>query len=516
MSNELYINSAQAGVQIALVRDKKLIELHQEGLSRNFSVGDIYLGQIRKITPGLNAAFVNVGYEKDAFLHYLDLGPQIKSLNKFTKFAVQGGIKTGDLRDFSLEEDIVKSGKINEVLTKNNPVLVQVVKEPISSKGPRISSQISLPGRYMVLIPFSSQVSVSKKIKSFEERTRLKNLANSIKPANFGVIVRTVAEGRSAAELHQDLLHLTEKWETVTRNLKNATAPSRVLSEVDRASSLLRDILNDNFSQIVVNDQSIYDEIKSYITQISPDMVDIVKFYSGKVNMFDQYGVEKQIKSSFGKNISLQGGSYLIVEHTEALHVIDVNSGSKSISDANQEENALNVNMEACAEIARQLRLRDMGGIIVVDFIDQRSPSNKRKVYEKLKEEMKTDRAKHNILPMSKFGLVQITRQRVRPEVNVSTSELCPTCKGSGEIGPSILITDEIEQRFVYLLKNLNLKNLTLVCHPFVEAYLKKGLPSLRMNWYFKHKSWLKVISESGMGINSYRFDNEIGEEINL
>lgn len=517
MANELIVNATDSGLLIALLKDKKLVELHQENGGGQFSVGDIYLGQIKKIMPGLNATFVNVGYEKDAFLHYLDLGPQIRSLNKFVKFAQQGGIRTGDLTTFKTEKDIVKSGKITEVFQKGNHVLVQVVKEPISTKGPRISSEISLAGRYMVLVPFSNQISVSKKIKSFEERSRLKNLAASIKPQGFGVIIRTVAEDASAAELHKDLLELTSRWDEITKNLHKASPPFRILGEMDKTSSLLRDLLNESFTNVVVNNQKVYDEVRRYVGQISPDMEKIVKLHTGKTPVFEQYGVDKQIKLSFGKTVSFQGGSYLIIEHTEALHVIDVNSGSKSDNDNNQEENALKVNLEAAAEIARQLRLRDMGGIIVVDFIDQKNQGNKRIVYDRLKEEMKSDRARHNILPMSKFGLIQITRQRVRPEMNIETLETCPMCKGTGQAGPSIVITDEIEQKLAYLFKNVNIKNVTISTHPYIAAYLKSGFPSIRQKWFMKYKRWVKIELDNTFHFGEYHFiDSTVGEEIIL
>lgn len=516
MANELIINATPTGLFIALLRDKKLIELHQESGNNQFSVGDIYLGQIRKIMPGLNAAFVNVGYEKDAFLHYLDLGPQIRSLNKFVKFAQQGSIRNGDLKNFKTEPDIVKTGKITEVFQKGKHVLVQVVKEPISTKGPRISSEISLAGRYMVLVPFSTQISVSKKIKSFEERSRLKNLASSMKPPGFGVIIRTVAEEAPAAELHKDLVELTNRWHEISKALFKANPPARILGEMDKTSSLLRDLLNESFTSIVVNNQQVFEDVKRYVSQISPDMEKIVKLHAGKAPIFEQYGVDKQIKLSFGKTVSFSGGSYLIIEHTEALHVVDVNSGSKSDSDQNQEENALKTNLEAAGEIARQLRLRDMGGIIVVDFIDQKSQANKRTVYEKLKEEMKSDRARHNILPMSKFGLIQITRQRVRPEMNIETLETCPMCKGTGKAGPSIVITDEVEQKLNYLVKNVNLKNITLVTHPYIASYLLRGFPSKRQKWFFKYNRWVKIVEDPTYHFGEYHFLNSIGEEILL
>ncbi len=516
MTNELIINSDSSGVWIALLRDKKLVELHQEKGSNQFSVGDIYLGQVRKIMPGLNAAFVNVGYEKDAFLHYHDLGPQIRSLNKYTKFRLQGGYKEDHLNDFEPEPDIVKTGKIEQVLQKNQQILVQIQKEPISSKGPRISSELSLAGRYMVLVPFANQISISKKVKSFDERNRLRNLAISIKPANFGLIVRTVAEGKSVAELHKDLTNLQAKWSEIHRNLSGAKAPVRILNEMDRTSTMIRDLLNEDFTQIVVNDPVLHEDIRSYIRRVSPEAEKIVKLHQGRQPVFDFYGINKQIKASFGKNVSLQGGSYLVIEHTEALHVIDVNSGSKSASESDQDGNALTVNLEAAEEIARQLRLRDMGGIIVIDFIDQRLPSNRKKVYEQLREAMKNDRAKHTILPMSKFGLVQITRQRVRPEMSVITAEQCPTCKGSGEIGSSIIITDEIQEKISYLLKTLNLKSVSLIAHPYIAAFIKTGFPSLRWKWMWKHKAFIQVISDSNYQLGEYYFTNSQGEEIIL
>lgn len=516
MANELFIDSSSSGVQIALLKDKKLIELHHEHLSNNYYVGDVYLGQVKRLMPGLNAAFVNVGHERDAFLHYLDLGPQVKSLNRWLKTVQAGGFDTSDLKNFQMDPDIVKTGKVSEVLTKGANVLVQVIKEPIANKGPRISSELSLAGRYMVLVPFSNQISVSKKIKTFEERTRLKNLANSIRPPHFGVIIRTVAEGHSVAELHQDMLQLTEKWETLYRALKTAKPPQKVLGEMDRSASLLRDILNDNFSSITVNDPKVFDEIKSYVGKIAPQMESIVKLYNGKQPLFEQAGIEKQIKASFGKTVSMQGGAYLIIERTEAFHVIDVNSGSRTPTDGDQEANALSVNLDAAAEIARQLRLRDLGGIIVVDFIDQRTPNNRKAVFDRLQEEMSTDRAKHTILPMSKFGLVQITRQRVRPEVKISTAELCPTCKGTGEIGPSVLISDEIEQKLNYLISNLNMKNLSLNVHPYVASYFRQGIFSKRFRWILKYRTNIKVIPDAAYQIGEFRFFNEIGEEILL
>lgn len=517
MTNELIINAASANeVHIALLQDKQLVELNSETQDNKFAVGDIYLGKIKKIIPGLNAAFVDIGAEKDAFLHYLDLGPNIRSITKFSKSITSGSTTNPLLSDFSMEPQIDKSGKVGQVLASNQWIMVQVAKEPISTKGPRISAEISLAGRYIVLVPFSDDVSISQKIKSSEERTRLKRLLQSIKPKNFGVIIRTVAEGKKVADLDNDLQDLVEKWKSCIEQLKTAKPPQILLGEMSRTSTILRDILNANFNNIHVNDSFVQQEIKQYIRTISPEHEEIVKLYKGKAPIFEHFGIDKQIKSAFGKTVNLPSGAYLIVEHTEALHVIDVNSGGRVKSDQNQEQNALQVNLDAAKEVARQLRLRDMGGIIVVDFIDLHSPGNRKILYEKIKEEMKTDRAKHNILPPSKFGLIQITRQRVRPETNIITVEKCPCCDGTGEVKASVLIIDEIENHLRYLLKEQNEKSVTVQVHPFVAAYLKQGIVSKQRKWFLEYLKMVKVKPVNSYHMLQYAFINALGEEIKL
>lgn len=516
MNKELIIDSNASEIVIALMEDKQLVELNKEKKNNNYSVGDIYLGKVKKIISGLNAAFVDVGYEKDAFLHYLDLGAQVNSLNKYTKLAMAGKTKILAMENFILEKEIEKTGKITNVLTANQPVLVQIAKEPISTKGPRITSELSLAGRYLVLVPFSDRVSVSQKIKHSEEKSRLKRLVQSIRPKNFGVIVRTVAEGKMVADLHNDLKTLVDKWYQIAAKLEGAKPPKIIQGEINRTSAILRDLLTEEFNSIYVNDTAIHDELKDYIKTIAPEKADIVKLYKNKIPIFDQLGVEKQIKSSFGKIVSIRGGTYLIIEHTEALHVIDVNSGHRINADNSQESNALEVNLEAAAEIARQLRLRDIGGIIVVDFIDMVDAANRRKLFEKMKEEMKKDRAKHNILPPSKFGLVQITRQRVRTETNVEILEKCPACGGSGEIKPSIIIIDEIENNLRYLVQEQNEKKLTLRVHPFIYAYLTKGIYPLKLKWYMKYKTWFKLEQAMSYHFLEYRFFNKLDDEIKM
>lgn len=501
---------------MALLEDKVLVELHQETRNSSFSVGDIYVGRVKKIISGLNAAFVDVGYEKDAFLHYLDLGPQFKTLNKLTKFALSGKLKGDFFDSLTLEADIEKTDKITNVLTPNTPVLVQVAKEPISTKGPRITSDISLPGRYLVLVPFSDRVSISQRIVNNDEKARLKRLVKSIKPKNFGVIIRTNAEGKMVADLDADLSNLVSKWTNIFEKLQSIKPPSIVLGELNRSSAMLRDLLNESFNNIHVNDPTLYEELKEYVRKIAPEKADIIKLTKGKLPIFEQFGVEKQIKSSFGKVVAMKNGAYLVVEHTEALHVIDVNSGQRIKSENSQEETALEVNLDSAVEIARQLRLRDMGGIIVVDFIDMQQGANRRALFDKMKEEMAKDRAKHSVLPPSKFGLVQITRQRVRPETSIEILEKCPVCDGTGKIKPSVILVDEIENNLKYLVQEQKESKLTLRTHPYVAAFLKKGLYSMEWKWFFKYKKKVKIIPTYSYHFLEYRFFNGHDDEIKL
>ncbi|MGN6439846.1 MAG: Rne/Rng family ribonuclease [Agriterribacter sp.] len=513
MNKELIINAAPMGVEIALLEDKKLVELHHEKADASFAVGDLYLGKVKKLIPGLNAAFVDVGFEKDAFLHYTDLSPYARSLLKFTQQAINDN-GNFDFAQFQTEPEIIKTGKINEVLGQKPNILVQILKEPIAAKGPRLSCEISLPGRFVVVTPFNDIIAVSRKIHSSEERKRLHKIVESIKPKNFGVIVRTAAEGKNTAELHEDLLMLVESWKGLQQNLKGATAPSKILSEQTKTTSMLRDLLNEDFNRIVVNDKNIYNDTRNYIQKIAPEKKEIVTFYNNGAPVFDQYGITKQVKASFGKTVNLPSGAYLIIEHTEALHVIDVNSGYKSVSN-NQEMNALETNLEAAAEIARQLRLRDLGGIIVVDFIDMKLPDNKRKLIEAMEEFMKADRAKHAVLPISKFGLMQITRQRMKPEVNINTQEVCPTCNGTGKISSTLVLEDEIEKNLSYLVMQKH-KGLTIVVHPIIHAYLTKGWVSIRRRWSWKYKQKIKLRADNNYYLTEFHFFDSNEEEIKL
>ncbi len=513
MDKELIIRSSSDIVDFALLKDGKLIELHKEEEDNNFAVGDVFIAKIRKAVPGLNAAFVNVGYEKDAFLHYHDLGPQLPSLLKFVKRVSTGKPTDYLLKNFQFEKDIDKNGSIADALKSNQSILVQIVKEPISTKGPRISSELSIAGRYIVLVPFSDRISISQKIESKEEKDRLKRLVKSITPKGFGVIVRTVAEGKKVAELDSDLQNLLNRWTAMCKKLNKAHHPSKVLGEMNKASSILRDIFNDSFSSIVVDDEELYSQVKDYVHQIAPKKESIVKLHQNGVPIFEKYGIERQIKTSFGRTVSMAKGAYIVIEHTEALHVIDVNSGNRSNKEKNQEDTALEVNLISASEIARQLRLRDMGGIIVIDFIDMSNAENRKKLYNHLRDEMKDDKAKHKILPPSKFGLVQITRQRVRPERNIETKEENPN--GIGEdIEAPIKVVQRITQDMERIFKK-DYKKVTLNTHPFIAAFLTKGFPSIRSKWFLEHKKWVKIQPRDAYTYLEYHFYDKNGDKIN-
>lgn len=507
MTSEVVIDVQQKEISIALLEDKRLVEYQTEPRSVSFSVGNIYIAKVKKLMPGLNASFVDVGYERDAFLHYLDLGNQFNSYQKYLKQVQSDRRKLYPFSKATKLPDLKKDGSVQNTLKVGDEVLVQIVKEPISTKGPRLTGELSFAGRFLVLIPFGDKVSVSSKIKSGEERARLKQLINSIKPKNCGVIVRTVAEGKRVAELDAEMKILAKRWEDALVTVqKTQKRPQLIFEETGRAVALLRDLFNPTYENIYVNDESVFKEVKHYVSLIAPEKESIVKLYKGNVPIFDNFNVTKQIKSSFGKTVNYKHGAYLIIEHTEALHVVDVNSGNRSHSDNGQEANALDVNLGAADELARQLRLRDMGGIIVVDFIDMNLAEDRQLLYERMCKNMQSDRARHNILPLSKFGLMQITRQRVRPAMDINVEETCPTCFGKGKIKSSILFTDQLERKIDRLVNKIGVKTFYLHVHPYVAAYINQGIISMKRRWQMKYGLGVHVIPSQKMAFLQYEF----------
>ena len=539
MKSELIVDVQPREVSIALLEDGRLVSLQKESRNIAYAVGDIYVAKVKKLMPGLNAAFVNVGYEKDAFLHYLDLGPRFSTYFEYLKQVFpqseptpdgqpsgkKGQQKTApaapagpvpDLSKLKLLPDIDKHGTISQQLTAGQELMVQIVKEPISSKGPRLTTEISFTGRYMVLIPFSDKISISQKIKTTGEKLRLRHLIESIKPKNFGVIIRTSAEGKSVAELMHEMQTLRQCWEDAVAKARTAPVPSLIFEEESRIVGVLRDVFSPSFESIYVNDPEIMSQIKKYVSLIAPEKADIVKLYNKPEPIFDHFSITRQIKSSFGKTVSFKSGAYIIIEHTEALHVIDVNSGNRAKAGTDQETNALDVNIRAADEIARQLRLRDMGGIIVVDFIDMGTAEHRQALYDHMRQIMANDRARHNILPLSKFGLMQITRQRVRPALDIVTTEACPSCFGKGEVQPSLLFTDTLREKLEYLINDLKVRDFILYVHPFVDAYIKKGIISLYRKWRMELGGKFKVMPDESLAYLQYKVLDKDRNEIDL
>lgn len=512
MNNELIINVKGNEVFLAVLQDKRLVEFNRELVDSAYTVGDLYLARVARVMPNLNAAFVDVGYEKDAFLHYFDLGPGIRTLNKFVDDLATGKAKTGNLMYLKHEPEIQKDGKITDVIKPGQRILVKVAKEPISQKGPRLSCEISIPGRYLVLAPLGDRISISSKIKEGEEKERLRNIVTPLLPKNFGCIIRTAAKGVKTSEIEKDLREQLERWDKGVELIKKGDTPVKVLGELRRTSAILRDRFS--FDSVVVNAPGLYDELRDFAEKTMPGKEKMVKLYEGKIDIFDHFGITKQVKAAFGRNVSLKSGGYLIIDHTEALHVIDVNSGNMLKRDNDQESNAIEANLEAAEEIARQLRLRDMGGIIVVDFIDMHKAENKSRLFDYLRAQMKNDRARHNILPPSKIGLVQITRERVRPVMDIETKEVCPTCSGTGKVEATLLVVDDIENQLRYLLMEQKEPGLMIECHPFIHAYLSKGIFSRAFKWAWQYKKSVRVRPNMDFKLTEFRFRTKQGKEI--
>ena len=466
MNRELIVNVNPTEISIALCEDKVLVELNKERCQTGFAVGDIYLGKVRKIMPGLNAAFVNIGHEKDAFIHYLDLGTQFPSLQKLVA-SQQPGKRGMRVESMKLEPPVEKNGKIGDYLQVGQQIMVQVAKEAISTKGPRLTSDISLAGRNVVLVPFSSKVFLSQKIRSADEKKRLKRIAAAVLPKNFGVIIRTAAMEAKDEDIEHDIQTQIDRWRKTCAAIKKnvAAVPAQLMSEMNRANTIIRDSLNGSFSQIAVDDEAMYNEIRSYIRQIEPEKEKIVKLYKGNVPIFDNFDISKQIKSLFAKYVSLKRGAYLIIEHTEAMNVID------------------------------------LGGIVIIDFIDLHKAQNKQALYDEMVRLMATDKAKHTVLPLTKFGLMQITRQRVRPVAVESVSDVCPTCNGTGKIEPTVVLDKKIENQISFLTQDRGHKYIKLVVSPYVASFLKKGLWSLRRRWEWKYKVRIRIAEDQSIGI---------------
>ena len=511
---DLIVDVNSTEVSIALMENHRLIELNKESSKgHSFTVGDVYLGKVKKLLPALNAAFVDIGDEKEAFVHYLDLGLYFNAFDEFVKRLNPNADKKGIFSHIKIGPVLEKEGKIENVLTPGQMLVVQIVKEPISTKGSRLTAEISLAGRNVVLLPFAEKVSVSQKITSKEEKRRLEALVKNILPKNYGAIIRTAAEGKNAAILDAEIRSLIDKWEGSWNKIARSKSVQLLFTEYSKTTTILRDLLNDSFSNIYVNDESVYEETRKYISLISPEQEKIVKLYKENTPIFDHFEVTRQIKSSFGKVVPIRQGAYLVIEHTEALHVIDVNSGIRS-KNKEQEQNTYDVNCYAAEEIARQLRLRDMGGIVIVDFIDMESNEHKNMLFHRMQELMQGDRAKHNVLPLTKFGLMQITRQRVRPAIEINTTEVCPVCNGTGKIASSVVIDEAIERRLAYYVTENGMSSFILKVSPILGSYLTRGFNSILRKWKRKYKCKIRLVEVTDFTVLQNEFYNEKGDKL--
>ena len=510
---DLIVDVSESEVKIALMDNHRLIELNKESSNgHSFTVGDVFLGKVKKVMPALNAAFVDIGDEKEAFIHYLDLGFYFNAFDEFVRKTNSNTNANELFSNIGLGPVLEKEGQIENILKPGQMIVVQIVKEPISTKGSRLTAEISLAGRNIVLLPFAKKVSISQKIASKEEKKRLETLVRSILPQNYGAIIRTAAEGKNAAILVTELKSLISKWEGAWPKISKNKSVQLLFTEYSKTTTVLRDLFNDTFSNIYVNDRKEFEEISKYISQISPDKEKIVKFYDDKEPIFDHFEVTRQIKSSFGKVVPIKQGAYLVIETTEALNVVDVNSGIRAKTN-DQEENTYEVNRYAAEEIARQLRLRDMGGIVIVDFIDMDNQDHKNGLFKYMTELMQDDRAKHNVLPLTKFGLMQITRQRIRPVTQIDTTEVCPVCHGTGKIAPSLVIDEELERKIAYHTEN-GVKSFMLKTGPILGSYISRGFNSFLRKWRRKYKCKIKHEEVQDFSVLQYEFYNENGDTL--
>lgn len=532
MKKDIIINSTANEHRIAILEDSKLAELFVETPGKERMVGDIYFGKVAKVMPGIRAAFIDIGLQQDAFLHFSDIGSSLSEYNAMFEDdddedeekpsaspgetqAAEGGNgasvhavptvekRTSPPRNGNHERERRRSFEVN--LQKGQEILIQITKEPIGKKGVRVTSEISLPGRFLVLLPFDGKVGVSKKLTDFKEKRRLRKIVRSMLPAGFGTIIRTVADGKEETLIKQDLEELLRVWRNIEKAVKTEQAPALVYKDMTTTSSVIRDLFSDKVEHVVVDDKKMFKEIKAYIQWMSPDMLDRIEYYKGKEPVFDKYGVEKDIQGLMSKKVWLKSGGYIFIEKTEAMTVIDVNSG-RYAAKKEQEQNSLRTDLEAAREISRQLRLRDLGGIIVIDFIDLEDEKNKKKVYDEMKKELKKDRAKMTILPLTEFGLMQITRQRIRQSVQMSLSDACPTCGGTGLVQSKTTTINQIE-RWIKRFKSESREfRLQLNVNPVISAYLTQGAISRLTKIMFKFFVRIKLVVDPALPMDEFHF----------
>ncbi|HSP88019.1 MAG TPA: Rne/Rng family ribonuclease [Ignavibacteriaceae bacterium] len=525
MTKEIIINSSSTQTRVAITEDGNLVDFFVDYPENRRMVGDIYLGKVARVLPGIRAAFIDIGMKHDAFLHFSDIGERTQQFQEML----------GDDSDVEDDDDdespdgTDKAAQSNKTpnepareqfsipkLQKGEDILVQIIKEPVNNKGVRVTSSISLAGRFCVLLPFDNKVGISKRISDFRERKRLRYMARSILPKNYGLIIRTVARNQAEDVLKDDLKNLMKAWAEIEETAKAENPPSLVYQDLNTTSSVIRDLFSADVSKIFIDSKKLYRQIKSYVQLVQPEVVDKIENFRDSDSIFDSFKIEEQIKMLMGRKVPLPSGGYVIIEHTEAMVVIDVNSGRYAKS-KEQELNSLKTDLEASREIVRQLKLRDIGGIIVVDFIDLEDDKNRKKVYDELKKEFRKDRAKVSILPMSDFGLIQITRQRVRQNIMQAMKEVCPYCSGTGLLTKHSHIIYDLEELIKKLKRQTKERSFTIKCHSIVADKLTEGFFKTITKLRFKYFITLKVQADDTMPLDKFKFiSRKTGKEILL
>ena len=515
MKKVILINSIAEDVRIAITEDGKLAEFFLDTPDKERNVGDIYLGKVGKVIPGSRAAFIDLGFQQDAFLHFSDIG---NTLDDYS--AIIGD--DSDIEEDDEEEEEPQTNFVSQKdsyhklpnLERGQDIVVQITKEPVGNKGFRVTSKVSIPGRYLVLIPFEKKIGLSKKIYNPKEKRRLRSIVKSTLPKGFGIIIRTVAAGQEDNLILDDLNTLIQTWNDIQSKLKTIKAPLILHKDVSTTSSVIRDLFKEDISKIIVDSKKIFKDIKLYVDETSPEFSSKLELYNGDQPLFDVYNIEKQIEESIQRKVWLKNGGYIIIEPTEAMTVVDVNSG-KYARHRDQEINSLNTNLESAKEIVRQIRLRDIGGIIVIDFIDLYDEKNRRRLYEDIKREFKNDRAKSTILPVSEFGLVEITRQRIRQNIIHTVSDICPMCSGSGHIQSKSTFLNRIERWITRYKGGNNSMSLTLTVNPYIKHYLSEGFISKFTQLRFKYFLFIKLEEDEKLSLNEFRFySKKLGKDI--
>ncbi|HUI31430.1 MAG TPA: Rne/Rng family ribonuclease [Candidatus Acidoferrales bacterium] len=529
MKKEIIINETADQIRIAITEDGRLAEIFVESPGKERMVGDIHLGRIARVMPGIRAAFIDIGQKQDAFLHFSDIDPNTSEYSSLIGdeepeiddgedddegVAVPTTSGPSGSQNGSRQPERTPSGQTmqrpqrpsqREIhLERGHSIIVQVTKEPIGKKGVRVTSKVSLPGRYLVLLPFDGRIGASKKLYNFKEKKRLKRIVRSMLPEGFGLIIRTVAEGKDEELLKNDLEQLIKTWREIEKSVKTDQPPVLLYKDLSTVSSVIRDLFNNEVQRVVTDSRRLYKEITTYVKWFSPTLADKIEFYRGRTPIFDVFGVAKDMQESLGRRVALKSGGYLVIDTTEAMTVIDVNSG-RYAANKEQEQNSLRTNLEASREIIRQLRLRDIGGIIVVDFIDLEEERNKRKVYDELRREFRHDRAKATVLPMTEFGLVQITRQRIRQSIMQSFSETCPVCAGTGIVQSRATILTEISAWLGRFKSEGRGRRIKLAVSPYIASYLKEGKPSHIMSLMWKNKILIKLEPNPTLPVNTFK-----------